>query len=177
VFVLTTTFGIKWKWWDLNIYLKLNWDWFSNKERLTSKQFSKIIPSHLKPVLNVSAAKAFGDPTATLKICYWTVLFLALHDVYFVNKTETFYTLFDSAEAGFWEQCGRFIEVRLYQKLQSKGKIAEKLRLHAKLTSFVLFNSCNFPLFIYLVAFQARLEIRILIVTICNGLLKRSSDL
>jgi hypothetical protein len=51
---------------------KLNW--FSIKRRSTSKQYSKnhTIAFEGKPVLNVSAAKAFkGDqPCTILKICY-----------------------------------------------------------------------------------------------------------
>jgi hypothetical protein len=57
---------------DLNIYLKQKIGFPIKNEGPTSKQYSKKITIEGKPVLNVSAAKAFkGDqPCTTLKICY-----------------------------------------------------------------------------------------------------------
>jgi hypothetical protein len=134
-----TTFGIKWKQWDLNIYLKQNW--FSNKtEGSTSKQFSKIIPSHLKPVLNVSAAKKGEEPCTTLKICYWAVLFPAMMSLYVCeqNGISALYW-FGWGNASVWrtvaDALSKFVCI---QSHKTKEKIAEALRLHQKLTSFVL---------------------------------------
>jgi organic hydroperoxide reductase OsmC/OhrA len=146
---------------------KLNW--FSSKEEevSTSKIYSK---SHTvivegKPILNVSAAKAFkGDPILYNPEDLLLSSIVSCHMMSYLyvcsqNGIEVLsYT--DSAEATLEvldNGCGRFIEVRLYPKvvIKQKEKIAEALRLHQKANELCFMaNSCNFP-----IVHEARCEI------------------
>jgi organic hydroperoxide reductase OsmC/OhrA len=138
---------------------KLNW--FSSKEEevSTSKIYSK---SHTvivegKPILNVSAAKAFkGDPTlynpedlllSSIVSCHMmSYLYVcAQNGIVVLSYTDNAEATLEVLENG----SGRFIEVRLYPKviIRQKEKIAEALRLHQKANELCFIaNSCNFPI-------------------------------
>jgi organic hydroperoxide reductase OsmC/OhrA len=137
---------------------KLNW--FSTKEEevSTSKIYSKshTVTIEGKPILNVSAAKAFkGDPTLYNPEDLLLSSIVSCHMMSYLyvcaqNGIEVLsYT--DSAEATLEvldNGSGRFIEVRLYPKvvIKQKEKIAEALRLHQKANELCFIaNSCNFP--------------------------------
>jgi organic hydroperoxide reductase OsmC/OhrA len=139
---------------------KLNWFSTKNEEGSASKQFSKnhTIAFEGKPVLNVSAAKAFkGDPTLYNPEDMLLSSVVSCHMMSYLyvceqNGIEVLsYT--DSAEATLQvvkNGSGRFIEVRLYPKviIKQKEKIAEALRLHQKANELCFIaNSCNFPIF------------------------------
>jgi organic hydroperoxide reductase OsmC/OhrA len=146
---------------------KLNW--FSTKEEevSTSKIYSKshTVTIEGKPILNVSAAKAFkGDPTLYNPEDLLLSSIVSCHMMSYLyvcaqNGIEVLsYT--DSAEATLEvldNGSGRFIEVRLYPKvvIKQKEKIAEALRLHQKANELCFMaNSCNFP-----IVHEARCEI------------------
>jgi organic hydroperoxide reductase OsmC/OhrA len=138
---------------------KLNW--FSSKEEevSTSKIYSK---SHTvivegKPILNVSAAKAFkGDPTlynpedlllSSIVSCHMmSYLYVCEQNgIEVLSYTDAAEATLEVLENG----SGRFIEVRLYPKviIRQKEKIAEALRLHQKANELCFIaNSCNFPI-------------------------------
>jgi organic hydroperoxide reductase OsmC/OhrA len=138
---------------------KLNW--FSSKEEEVST--SKIyIKSHTvivegKPILNVSAAKAFkGDSTLYNPEDLLLSSVVSCHMISYLyvceqNGIEVLsYT--DAAEATLEvleNVSGRFIEVRLYPKvvIRQKEKIAEAITLHKKANELCFIaNSCNFPI-------------------------------
>ncbi|SHG17254.1 Organic hydroperoxide reductase OsmC/OhrA [Flavobacterium segetis] len=138
---------------------KLNW--FSTKEEevSTSKIFSKshTVTIEGKPILNVSAAKAFkGDPALYNPEDLLLSSVVSCHMMSYLyvcrqNGIEVLsYT--DAAEATIEvldNGSGRFIEVRLYPKvvITQKEKIAEALRLHQKANELCFIaNSCNFPI-------------------------------
>jgi organic hydroperoxide reductase OsmC/OhrA len=138
---------------------KLNW--FSSKEEevSTSKIYSK---SHTvivegKPILNVSAAKAFkGDPImynpedlllSSIVSCHMmSYLYVCEQNgIEVLSYTDAAEATLEVLENG----SGRFIEVRLYPKvvIKQKEKIAEALRLHQKANELCFIaNSCNFPI-------------------------------
>jgi organic hydroperoxide reductase OsmC/OhrA len=138
---------------------KLNW--FSSKEEevSTSKIYSK---SHTvivegKPILNVSAAKAFkGDPImynpedlllSSIVSCHMmSYLYVCEQNgIEVLSYTDAAEATLEVLENG----SGRFIEVRLYPKviIRQKEKIAEALRLHQKANELCFIaNSCNFPI-------------------------------
>jgi organic hydroperoxide reductase OsmC/OhrA len=150
-------------------FFKAKLNWFSTKEEevSTSKIYSKshTVTIEGKPILNVSAAKAFkGDPTLYNPEDLLLSSIVSCHMMSYLyvcaqNGIEVLsYT--DSAEATLEvldNGCGRFIEVRLYPKvvIKQKEKIAEALRLHQKANELCFMaNSCNFP-----IVHEARCEI------------------
>jgi organic hydroperoxide reductase OsmC/OhrA len=136
-------------------------NWFSSKEEevSTSKIYSK---SHTvivegKPILNVSAAKAFkGDPImynpedlllSSIVSCHMmSYLYVCEQNgIEVLSYTDAAEATLEVLENG----SGRFIEVRLYPKviIRQKEKIAEALRLHQKANELCFIaNSCNFPI-------------------------------
>jgi organic hydroperoxide reductase OsmC/OhrA len=146
---------------DFKHLFKAKLNWFSSKEEevSTSKIYSK---SHTvivegKPILNVSAAKAFkGDPILYNPEDLLLSSIVSCHMMSYLyvcsqNGIEVLsYT--DAAEATLEvldNGCGRFTEVRLYPKvvIRQKEKIAEALRLHQKANELCFIaNSCNFPI-------------------------------
>jgi organic hydroperoxide reductase OsmC/OhrA len=146
---------------------KLNW--FSTKEEevSTSKIYSKshTVTIEGKPILNVSAAKAFkGDPTLYNPEDLLLSSIVSCHMMSYLyvcaqNGIEVLsYT--DSAEATLEvldNGSGRFIEVRLYPRvtISQAEKINEALSLHTKANELCFMaNSCNFP-----IVHEARCEI------------------
>jgi organic hydroperoxide reductase OsmC/OhrA len=137
---------------------KLNWFCSKEEEVSTTKQYSK---SHTltiegKPILNVSAAKAFkGDPNlynpedlllSSIVSCHMmSYLYVcAQNGIEVLSYTDNAEATLEVLDNG----SGRFIEVRLYPKvvIKQKVKIAEALRLHQKANELCFMaNSCNFP--------------------------------
>jgi organic hydroperoxide reductase OsmC/OhrA len=124
-----------------------------------SKQYSKshTIKREGKPILNVSAAKAFkGDSTLYNPEDLLLSSVVSCHMVSYLyvceqNGIEVLsYT--DAAEATLEvleNGSGRFIEVRLYPKviIRQKEKIAEAITLHKKANELCFIaNSYNFPI-------------------------------
>jgi organic hydroperoxide reductase OsmC/OhrA len=134
--------------------------WASNKnqEGLNSKSYIKnhTIEIEGKPILNVSAAKAFkGDPDlynpedmllSSLISCHM-MSYLYVCDQ---NGIEVL-TYSDNAEATLeveFDGSGRFTEVRLNPKvtIANPDKIELALELHKKANQLCFIaNSCNFP--------------------------------
>jgi organic hydroperoxide reductase OsmC/OhrA len=134
--------------------------WVSNKnqEGLNSKSYIKnhTIEIEGKPILNVSAAKAFkGDPDlynpedmllSSLVSCHMmSYLYVCVQ-----NGIEVL-TYSDNAEATLeveFDGSGRFTEVRLNPKvtIANPDKIELALELHKKANQLCFMaNSCNFP--------------------------------
>jgi len=140
---------------------KAKLDWFSTKEKevLTSKIYSKshTVSIEGKPILNVSAAKAFkGDPTlynpedlllSSVVSCHMmSYLYVcAQNGIEVLSYTDNAEATLEVLENG----SGRFIEVRLYPKviITQKDKVAEAISLHKKANELCFIaNSCNFPI-------------------------------
>jgi len=140
---------------------KAKLDWFLVKSELvptfktSSKSHSITIAG--KPILNVSAAKAFkGDSTLYNPEDLLLSSIVSCHMMSYLyvcsqNGIEVLsYT--DAAEATLEvldNGSGRFIEVRLYPKviITQKEKIAEALGLHKKANELCFIaNSCSFPI-------------------------------
>tara|TARA_R110000868_G_scaffold174940_2_gene411822 strand:+ start:4352 stop:4873 length:522 start_codon:yes stop_codon:yes gene_type:complete len=138
---------------------KLNW--FSSKEEevSTSKIYSKshTVTIEGKPILSVSAAKAFkGDPTlynpedlllSSIISCHMmSYLYVCGQEgIDVVSYTDNAEATLEVLESG----SGRFIEVCLYPKvvITQKEKIAEAISLHKKANQLCFIaNSCNFPI-------------------------------
>ncbi|SEA41017.1 Organic hydroperoxide reductase OsmC/OhrA [Flavobacterium gillisiae] len=138
---------------------KLNW--FSTKEEevSTSKIYSKThtVSIEGKPILNVSAAKAFkGDPTlynpedlllSSVVSCHMmSYLYVcAQNGIEVLSYTDNAEATLEVLDNG----SGRFIEVCLYPKviITQKDKVAEAITLHKKANELCFIaNSCNFPI-------------------------------
>jgi len=136
----------------------LNWTSSQIQKDLTKRFYSKNhqIKIEGKPVLNVSAAKAFkGDPElynpedlllSSLISCHMmSYLYVCSQNGIEVLKYS------DNAEATLEvseDGSGRFVEVRLYPKVKisDSDKIGLALELHAKANQLCFIaNSCNFP--------------------------------
>jgi organic hydroperoxide reductase OsmC/OhrA len=136
---------------------KANLDWlFSEKEAATLTK-SHAITIDDKPVLNVSAAKAFkGDPAlynpedlllSSVVSCHMmSYLYVCKqNDIDVVSYT-------DKAEATLEvlaDGSGRFTVIKLNPKVRitNKDKIEEALSLHKKANQLCFIaNSCNFPI-------------------------------
>ncbi|MEO7978268.1 OsmC family protein [Flavobacterium sp.] len=134
--------------------------WTSNKnqEQSVRKFFSKShqIKIEGKPVLDVSAAKAFkGDPElynpedlllSSLVSCHMmSYLYLcAQNGIEVLEYSDNAEAILEVAPDG----SGRFTEVRLYPKviIANPDKIQEALDLHTKANQLCFIaNSCNFP--------------------------------
>ena len=137
---------------------RLNWTSNQNSEDSTNKIYSK---SHQiiiegKPVLDVSAAKAFkGDPQlynpedlllSSLVSCHMmSYLYVCAQNGIEVLEYS------DNAEATLEvnpDGSGRFVEVRLNPKVKisNSDKIELALELHTKANQLCFIaNSCNFP--------------------------------
>nr|WP_294930521.1 OsmC family protein [uncultured Flavobacterium sp.] len=133
--------------------------WTSNQNENSTKRFyakSHKIKIEGKPVLNVSAAKAFkGDPElynpedlllSSLVSCHMmSYLYVCSQNGIEVLEYS------DNAEATLEvapDGSGRFTEVRLYPKvtIANPDKIKEALELHTKANQLCFIaNSCNFP--------------------------------
>lgn len=137
---------------------QINWTYNQNSAESTSKFYSK---SHKiliegKPVLDVSAAKAFkGDPElynpedlllSSLVSCHMmSYLYLcAQNGIEVVAYSDNAEATLEVAPDG----SGRFTEVRLNPKVKivNWDKIQEALELHTKANQLCFIaNSCNFP--------------------------------
>lgn len=137
---------------------ELNWNSNQNPEKLTSRFYSKThqIQIEGKPILNVSAAKAFkGDPElynpedlllSSLVSCHMmSYLYVCYQNGIEVLKYS------DNAEATLEvnpDGSGRFVEVILFPKVKisNPDKIELALELHQKANQLCFIaNSCNFP--------------------------------
>ncbi len=137
---------------------KLNWESISN-ESIVSKRYSKThqIAIEGKPVLDVSAAKAFkGDPalynpedlllSAVVSCHMMSYLYVCSQNGIDVISYE------DNAEADLevsHDGSGRFVAIQLYPKvvIQQKDKLEQALQLHKKAAELCFIaNSCNFPI-------------------------------
>jgi organic hydroperoxide reductase OsmC/OhrA len=138
---------------------KLNWFVKENEGVLNSKSYSKnhSIDIEGKPVLSVSAAKAFrGDATlynpedlllSSIVSCHMmSYLYVCNQNgIQVVSYTDEAEATLVVSEDG----SGRFTEVRLYPKVIISGieKINEALSLHKKANQLCFIaNSCNFPI-------------------------------
>lgn len=138
--------------------VEVNWTSNSNSEQSASKFYSKShkIVIEGKPVLGVSAAKAFkGDPSlynpedlllSSLVSCHMmSYLYVCSQNGIEVLEYS------DNAEATLevsQDGSGRFVEVRLYPKVKisNSDKIELALELHQKANQLCFIaNSCNFP--------------------------------
>ena len=137
---------------------ELNWTSKKNPEETTSKLYSKShqIKIEGKPVLDVSAAKAFrGDPVlynpedlllSSLVSCHM-MSYLYVCSQIGIEVLE--YS--DNAEATLevnLDGSGRFVEVKLYPKVKisNPDQIELALELHFKANQLCFIaNSCNFP--------------------------------
>lgn len=137
---------------------KAQLNWTSKKEEASSKNYSKThqIKIEGKPVLDVSAAKAFkGDPElynpedlllSSLVSCHMmSYLYVCSQNGIEVLEYS------DNAEATLevnQDGSGRFLEVRLYPKVKisNSDQIELALELHQKANQLCFIaNSCNFP--------------------------------
>ncbi|QLC66744.1 OsmC family protein [Flavobacterium sp. LPB0248] len=137
---------------------KLNWTSKQNSEESSKRFYSKThqIKIEGKPVLDVSAAKAFkGDPElynpedlllSSLVSCHMmSYLYVCSQNGIEVLEYS------DNAEATLEvnpEGSGRFVEARLYPKVKisNPDKIELALELHHKANQLCFIaNSCNFP--------------------------------
>ncbi|PXY39618.1 osmotically inducible protein OsmC [Flavobacterium cheongpyeongense] len=136
----------------------INWTFNSSRVESTSKFYSKShqITIEGKPILNISAAKAFkGDPElynpedlllSSLVSCHMMSYLYVCSQ----NGIEVLEYI-DNAEAILEvsaDGSGRFTEVRLYPKVKiaNSDKIQEALNLHTKANQLCFIaNSCNFP--------------------------------
>lgn len=135
-------------------------DWTSNQKpsdstkRFYSKTHQIIIEG--KPVLNVSAAKAFkGDPElynpedlllSSLVSCHMmSYLYVcAQNDIEVLEYSDNAEATLEVAADG----SGRFVAVRLYPKVKisNSDKIELAVELHTKANQLCFIaNSCNFP--------------------------------
>lgn len=140
---------------------KAKLDWFSKEKEAvpTSKRYSKnhSIAIEGKPILSVSAAKAFkGDPTlynpedlllSSIVSCHMmSYLYVcAQNGIELLSYTDEAEATLEVLEDG----SGHFTEVRLYPKvgIMQTEKIAEALSLHEKANRLCFIaNSCNFPI-------------------------------
>ena len=136
----------------------INWTSNQNKEQSERKFYSKShkITIEGKPVLDVSAAKAFkGDPElynpedlllSSLVSCHM------MSYLYVCTQNEIEVVAYsDNAEATLEvspDGSGRFTEVRLNPKVKiaNPDQIQEALNLHIKANQLCFIaNSCNFP--------------------------------
>lgn len=137
---------------------KLNWTSKQNKEESTKRFYNKThqIQIEGKPVLDISAAKAFkGDPElynpedlllSSLVSCHM------MSYLYVCSQNGIEVTSYsDNAEATLEvneDGSGRFTEVRLNPKITivNSDKVALALELHYKANQLCFIaNSCNFP--------------------------------
>ncbi len=136
----------------------INWTSRQNPSENTSRFYSK---SHKiliegKPILNVSAAKAFkGDPElynpedlllSSLVSCHMmSYLYVCSQNgIEVLEYSDNAEAILEVAADG----SGRFTEVRLYPKVKiaNPDKIQEALDLHTKANQLCFIaNSCNFP--------------------------------
>lgn len=136
----------------------INWTSRQNPSENTSRFYSK---SHKilvegKPVLNVSAAKAFkGDPElynpedlllSSLVSCHrMSYLYVCSQNgIEVLEYSDNAQAILEVAPDG----SGRFTEVRLYPKVKiaNADKMQEALDLHIKANQLCFIaNSCNFP--------------------------------
>ena len=136
----------------------INWTSNQNQEQSDRKFYTKShkIKIEGKPVLNISAAKAFkGDPElynpedlllSSLVSCHMmSYLYVCSQNGIEVLEYS------DNAEATLevsQDGSGRFTEVRLHPKVKiaNPDKIQEALELHTKANQLCFIaNSCNFP--------------------------------
>ncbi|MBF4506385.1 OsmC family protein [Flavobacterium sp. JLP] len=136
----------------------LNWTSNKKEQDLSLKVYSKShqVKIEGKPILNVSAAKAFkGDPElynpedlllSSLVSCHMmSYLYVCSQNGIEVLEYS------DSAEATlevFADGSGRFVEVKLYPKVKisNSDQIKLALELHQKANQLCFIaNSCNFP--------------------------------
>jgi organic hydroperoxide reductase OsmC/OhrA len=136
---------------------ELNWTSDKKQEESTSKFYNKShkIQIEKKPVLNVSAAKAFkGDPSlynpedlllSSLVSCHM------MSYLYVCSQNEIEVLEYsDNAQATlevYPDGSGRFVEVRLYPKVKisNPDQIELALELHFKANQLCFIaNSCNF---------------------------------
>jgi len=137
---------------------EINWTSNQNQEQSGRKFYSKShqIKIEGKPVLDVSAAKAFkGDPElynpedlllSSLVSCHMmSYLYVcAQNGIEVVAYSDNAEATLEVAPDG----SGRFTEVRLYPKVKiaNPDKIQEALNLHIKANQLCFIaNSCNFP--------------------------------
>lgn len=143
----------------MRCYCYLNLYSSRNQTVSISKQYSKshTIKREGKPILNVSAAKAFkGDSTlynpedlllSSVVSCHMmSYLYVCEQNgIEVLSYTDAAEATLEVLENG----SGRFIEVRLYPKviIRQKEKIAEAITLHKKANELCFIaNSCNFPI-------------------------------
>lgn len=136
----------------------INWISNPNPVEPTSKFYSKShkISIEGKPILNVSAAKAFkGDPElynpedlllSSLVSCHMmSYLYVCSQSgIEVLEYTDNAEAILEVASDG----SGRFTEVRLHPKVKiaNPDKIQEALDLHTKANQLCFIaNSCNFP--------------------------------
>lgn len=136
----------------------INWTFNQNQEQSGRKFYSKShqITIEGKPILNISAAKAFkGDPElynpedlllSSLVSCHMmSYLYVCSQNGIEVLEYS------DNAEAVLEvsaDGSGRFTEVHLHPKVKiaNQDKIQEALDLHTKANQLCFIaNSCNFP--------------------------------
>lgn len=136
---------------------ELNWT-LRKEENLTSKIYNKThqIKIEGKPVLNVSAAKAFkGDPDLYNPEDLLLSSLLSCHMMSYLyvcaqNGIEVL-EYSDNAEATLEvspDGSGRFVKVKLYPKVKisNSDQIELALQLHQKANQLCFIaNSCNFP--------------------------------
>jgi organic hydroperoxide reductase OsmC/OhrA len=139
--------------------VEANWTSNPNLEQSTSKFYSKShkIVIEGKPILNISAAKAFkGDPSlynpedlllSSLVSCHMmSYLYVCSQNGIEVLEYS------DHAEAILEvnpDGSGRFVEVRLYPKVKisNRDQIELAIELHKKANQLCFIaNSCNFPI-------------------------------
>jgi len=136
----------------------INWTSNQNQEQSQRKFYTKShkIKIEGKPVLNVSAAKAFkGDPDlynpedlllSSLVSCHMmSYLYVCSQNgIEVVEYSDNAEATLEVAPDG----SGRFTEARLYPKvtIANPDKIKEALELHTKANQLCFIaNSCNFP--------------------------------
>ena len=139
---------------------KAELNWISKKEESVLKFYNKThqIKIEGKPILEVSAAKAFkGDPSlynpedlllSSLVSCHMmSYLYVCSQNGIEVLEYS------DNAEATLEvspDGSGRFVEVKLYPKVKisNPDQIEFALELHKKANQLCFIaNSCNFPVF------------------------------
>ncbi|WP_417942997.1 OsmC family protein [Flavobacterium sp. RS13.1] len=136
----------------------INWTSNKNQEQSGRKFYSKShqITIEGKPILNISAAKAFkGDPElynpedlllSSLVSCHMmSYLYVCSQNgIEVLEYTDNAEAILEVAPDG----SGRFTEVRLHPKVKiaNPDKIQEALDLHIKANQLCFIaNSCNFP--------------------------------
>jgi organic hydroperoxide reductase OsmC/OhrA len=136
----------------------LNWTSNQIRKDLTKRFYSKNhqIKIEGKPVLNVSAAKAFkGNPElynpedlllSSLVSCHMmSYLYVCAQDgIEVLEYSDNAEATLEVSEDG----SGRFVEVRLYPKVKilNSDKVQLALELHTKANQLCFIaNSCNFP--------------------------------